>query len=123
MIIEVETMDELKNLSHKLYELNKQTKIIYTKCRETGIEGDFFNEVKPFADQVKEIVDQWQPLATEWTIYEKPKNIYPIQIKNTAENIQMTSLKAFYPKTSFKKFQDHYQSIDFILKNMIDQLN
>ena len=115
-------MERLKQLTVQLYKLSKQTQEIYLKARETGEEGDFFAEVKPFADQVKEVVDEWQPLASEWTIKHKPKNIYPLQIMNTADNIQMTSLKAFYPKTSFKKFQDHSQSIDFILKNMIDQL-
>nr|WP_249317057.1 YppE family protein [Bacillus sp. FJAT-50079] len=109
-------------LTSQLYEYNQQASQHFQQGRETGVEGDFYKEVKPFADAVKECVVRWEPEAVKWLLKNKPKHIYPLQIKNTAENIQMVSVRAFFPSTSLKKMKDHIQSIEFVLKRMLDEL-
>lgn len=114
---------------HALYELtlqlsnyNKEAFAHFHDCRSTGRKADFYGEVKPFADQVKEYREQWEPKAIAWTIKNKPKNLYPLQIKNTAENIEMVAVRAFFAESSLKKFNSHVQSIDYVLNNLLDEL-
>ncbi|MBS4199472.1 YppE family protein [Bacillus sp. FJAT-49732] len=115
-------IDELRNLTETLLQYNEEAKKNFILSRETGKQGDFFKEVKPFADKVKDCCEQWEPLAMEWVMSESPKNLHALQIRNTAENIQMVSVRAFFPDTSLNKFKSHIQSIDFILRRMLERL-
>ncbi|HEY4553600.1 MAG TPA: YppE family protein [Bacillaceae bacterium] len=110
---------ELKKLTIILCEYCHKAAEAFEKCKLAGQQEDFFSVVKPFADQVKELAEKWEPAAVQWCIENKPKHVHPIQIRNTAENLQMVSVKAFFPDTSKKKFNSHIQSIDFILNNVI----
>lgn len=114
---------ELYELTLRLSKYNKEAYENYHRCRATGKEGDFYSEVKPFADKVKDCRDQWEPAAVSWTIKNKPKNLYPMQIKNTAENIEMVAVRAYFPKSSLTKFNSHIQSVDFVLSRLLDELN
>lgn len=114
---------KLKELTEQLYKYNNEAHETFLNHRETGEKGDFFLEVKPFADQIKIICDEWEPLAVKWALQEKPKNLHPMQICNTAENIQMVSIRAFFPESSLKRFISHIQSIDFILRRMLEELD
>ncbi|MBS4176599.1 YppE family protein [Lederbergia citrea] len=114
--------EELRQLTSKLLNYNQEAYNSFIQCRETGEKGDFYTEVKPFADNVKYCCDEWEPAASAWVIANKPKNLYPMQIKNTAENMQMVSVRAFFPETSLKKFNSHIQSIDFVLRHLLDEL-
>ncbi|MEK3886064.1 YppE family protein [Bacillus sp. FSL K6-3431] len=113
----------LYDLTLQLCNYNKEAFENYHNCRSTGIKGDFYSEVKPFADKVKECRDKWEPEAILWTIKNKPKNLYPLQIKNTGENIEMVSVRAFFPDSSLKKFNSHVQSIDYVLRRLLDELD
>lgn len=113
----------LRTLTAELLQYNDHATKRYSQCRETGEQGDFYKEVKPFADKVKDAVEKWEKEATDWIIQNKPKHLYPIQIKNTAENLQMVSVQAFYPKTSLSRFNHHVQSIDYILRALLEVLD
>ena len=114
---------KLYQLTADLLELNTEASESFKRCRETGEQGDFYSEVKPFADKVKELSELWEPAAAQWTIANKPRKLYPMQIKNTAENIQMVSVRAFFPKTSLSKFNSHIQSVDYVLNRLLDELD
>lgn len=114
--------DELRELTETLLKYNEEAKLHFIHCRETGKQGDFYNEVKPFADKIKDCSEQWENKAMKWVMIERPKNIHPMQVKNTAENLQMVSVRAFFPDTSLKKFNSHIQSNDFILRRMLESL-
>lgn len=122
--LEMRSLDQVRlmELTTRLYEYNQKANESFLKCRDSGQEGDFFQEVKPFADKVKECADEWELAAVNWVLTEKPKNLHPMQVRNTAENIQMVSIRAFFPKTSLKRFNSHIQSIDFILQRMMEEL-
>lgn len=113
---------ELIELTRTLLELNNQIYEQYNSRKELGVDGDFYQEVKPFADYVKELTEKWEPLAKEWISYEKPKYIHFMQIQNTVENLQMVSVRAFYPRSSGQRFKSYIQSIDFVLKNCLERL-
>ncbi|RIW33110.1 DUF1798 family protein [Bacillus salacetis] len=114
---------DLKLLTSELLEMNEEILRIYKETRERGEEGDFYNEVKPFADDAKERIDRWRDMALQWMKEDRPKNLHPSQIMNTAENLEMISIQAFFPKASYKRFISHSQSIHYVLKTALDQLS
>ncbi|WLD91783.1 YppE family protein [Alkalihalobacillus sp. AL-G] len=114
----------------RLNEMTKQLRV-YTKQAEQqfeqrtmsdGYEVDFFGSAKPFADKVQSLVDEWKPLASEWAIRERPKYVYPIQIKDTSENLTIIAVQAFQKDTKAKRFLAMTKSIDYILESMEKQL-
>lgn len=113
---------QLKNLTEQLLQYCHEALANYQRSRETGTEGDFYKEVKPFADKVKELCEKWEPLAAEWTIACRPKNLFPQQIKNTAENIQMVAVRSFYPDSSLKRFKSHIQSVEYVLSRIVEEI-
>lgn len=115
-------IDQLKKQTKLLIELNQTALKAYQKARETNEAGEFFQDVKPFADHVKKVCDEWLPQAMSWVEKTQPKHLHPIQLKNVSENIQMVSVRAFYPETSLKKFNGHIQSVDYVLNRLLDEL-
>ncbi|WP_257351804.1 YppE family protein [Pseudalkalibacillus decolorationis] len=113
----------LKELTSQLRMYNKQAEEQYeerTIFEEYTV--DFYGEVKPFADKVQMLVDEWKPLATEWAMREHPKYVYPIQIKDTSENLTIIAVQAFQTDTKAKRFLAMTKSIEYILESMEKQL-
>ncbi|MGE8204292.1 YppE family protein [Heyndrickxia sp. NPDC080065] len=115
--------NELLVLTKKLIERNQSALQSFNKVRETGKQGDFYLEVKPFADQVKRECEEWLPLAIEWVNRIKPKHLHSVQLENTCENLQMVSVRAFFPDSSLKKFKSHVQSVDYVLNRMLGEIS
>ncbi|WP_335869676.1 YppE family protein [Bacillus sp. 2205SS5-2] len=114
-------MDSFIDLTEELYHINDDLQQIYLAKRESGEKGDFYLEVKPYADKVKRISDEWGNEALKWISTKHPKYIHPMQIQQTMENFELVSVQAFFPETSFKRFQSYHQSIQFILKSILDE--
>lgn len=113
----------LKELTIRLRSLNEQAYEQYIEeTKREGYEVDFYGEVKPFVDEVQELADLWKPLATEWAIEEKPKYVYPIQIKDTHENMTIAAVQAFQKDTKEKRFIAMTKSIEYILKSIVEQI-
>ncbi|RST58255.1 DUF1798 family protein [Siminovitchia terrae] len=112
----------LEEMTRGLLEYNRQAAESYHHCRKTGKQSDFYKEVKPFADKVKAMSEEWEREAVQWVDDIRPKNLYPLQIKNTAENLQMVSIRAFFSNTSLKKFKGHIQSIEYILERILEEI-
>lgn len=84
-------------------------------------EVDFYKEVKPFVDSTMELADSWRDLAITWINKEYPKNLHPNQIDATHENIQHISIQSFYQDTKVKRFKNMYESIQFVLDNILER--
>lgn len=117
------------NKKDHLYSLTQQ-QLNYTdhflktfeKVKLSKVKGDFFSEVKPFADEVKEVNERWRHLAITWIKETRPKHLHEKQIESTYEQIELLSIQAFYPDTSRTRFINYLQSVRFILKSLIDYL-
>ena len=92
-----------------------------TKTRET--EADFYTEVKPFADRIHSRVREWEPAAREWVIANKPKYLYPIQIKTAAENIGYLGVYVFQKNMKDKRITEMVKSVLYVLNQMKEQLS
>ncbi|MFE8695701.1 YppE family protein [Cytobacillus sp. FJAT-53684] len=104
-------LDYLDTLSNK-----------YAEVKETGEKGDFYEEVKPFADEVKGINDAWKEEAIKWVKNVGPKNLYNQQIDSAHEHVETVSVQAFFPDTSRSRFNSSIASARYVLNNMIHLL-
>lgn len=118
-----EDEQKLLDATLKLLKYNKQAYDQYDKrTKKEGYETDFYNEVKPFADEVLATAEQWQKLAYKWLESQSVNNLYPMQIKNTVDNLNIISVKAFQKDTRKKRFLETIKSVDYVLKNIVEQL-
>lgn len=114
--------DKLLHLTKELLELNEEARSQYaTRTHLDEYKVNFYEEVKPFADRTLALLKEWEPLAREWVMENKPKYLYPIQIKNTYENLEMVSVVAWQKDTGPKKFNERVQSVEFVLEKLLEQ--
>ncbi len=109
-------LGSLRQMTDALLEMNEFMLLRFEEAKESNEEGDFYKEVKPFADRVMELARKWEEASIAWLEFSPQKNLHPKQITSTAENIQMVSVQAFFPKTSRKRFIGHIQSIEYVLR-------
>lgn len=114
--------EELEELTRRLLDIIEIGREQFEKSKITGIQGDFFLEVKPFADIVKGILDKWIDIVTKWILLEKPLFINEKQIQTTYEHIENISIQSYYPKTSRKLFISSYQSAQFVLQSILHHM-
>lgn len=107
--------EELYKRTKKLLGYRKFIVDRFEEAKASGIKGDFYQEVKPFADEVKQQTEDWRTDALLWLRNYPQRHIHARQIESTAENLEMVSISAFFPETSRKRFIDHVQSIEFVL--------
>lgn len=112
----------LEELTKSLLGYIENGKEQFEKSKSSGIEGDFFLDVKPFADLVKSTLDEWIVLATKWVQAEKPSFINEKQLETTYDHIEKISIQSFYPKTSRKLYLSSFQSAQFVLQSICTSL-
>ncbi|MBT2690055.1 YppE family protein [Bacillus sp. ISL-47] len=110
---------ELLKLTEKLVAYVQASDDKFKRVKESGEKGNFYNEVKPFADEVKAINDRWKTEAVVWVKKHKPKNLYPQQVESASEHIEMVSIQAFFPETSKTRFINYVNSAIYVLKQLI----
>lgn len=115
--------ERLKELTELLRTYNDQAYdqfVTYSKSKD--YEVDFYGQVKPFADNVKQTIDEWKPLVLEWINAERPKYVYHVQINDTYDNIEITSVTAWQKDTRRRRFINTIKSIDYVLETILKQL-
>jgi hypothetical protein len=117
----------MSNLYEKTTELiayiNEAFHIYKTETKTRENEADFYNEVKPFADRLHFSVQEWEPMAREWVIANKPKYLYPIQIKTAAENIGYLGVYVFQKNMKDKRITEMVKSVLYVLNQMKEQIS
>jgi hypothetical protein len=113
---------------NKNEKLLKQTRLLlvdventlkrFEQSKTTGEKGEFFTEVKPFADEVKHKAEIWRDGAIAWLNVFPQHHLHSQQIISTVENLEMVSVQAFFPETSRKRFMGYIQSIEYVLKGL-----
>ncbi len=113
----------LRELTAELLKINEEARLQYTtRTHLHDYKVNFYDEVKPFADKALMLLKEWEPLAREWVMENKPKYLYPIQIKNTYENIEMISVVAWQKDTGPKKFNERVQSVEYVLEKLLEEV-
>ncbi|WP_316569822.1 DUF1798 family protein [Neobacillus sp. YIM B06451] len=114
--------ETLESLTAKLIDYNRKANETFTKTRERNADGDFFQEVKPFADEVKRASDRWREEASRQAEFLSGVGITQRQIEMAAEHIEKLSIQAFFVKTSRYTFVNSSRTVDFTLHDLMEKL-
>lgn len=104
--------------TNELIEITRQADQEYNNRRDSKVKGDFYTEVKPFADHAHSILSEWKDAASDYLINQPKKNIHQNQIAATAENIELIVVQCFFPETSYKRFKSYIQSSLYVLEQL-----
>lgn len=110
---------EFLQLTEKLLIYVETMEKTFKAVKKTEKGRDFFSEVKPFADKVKQVNDKWKEEGQVWIETKSPKNIHKQQIESVHEQIEATSVQAFFPETSLTRFKNTIASITYVLEKVI----
>lgn len=113
----IDTTSQLQVLNQNAYRQFSE------RTQTERYQPDFYGEVKPFADIMQHVLDAWRPLADTWVRTAKPRYVFPIQIKDTYDNLSIICVTAFQKDTRRRRFYETIKSIDYVLTNILDQLD
>ncbi|UTR14675.1 YppE family protein [Salipaludibacillus sp. LMS25] len=108
-------IEKLMTDTHKLKALNDQAYHIYNTFAQTEKEADFFQDVKPFADEVKNAITSWKPIVLKWIEKVHPSYLHAEQIDQLEENFEILSVTCFQKDAKKKKIMEQYKSIEYTL--------
>lgn len=114
---------ELAQLTEQLLVKVGEAEVIYRQAREEEKTFDFYQVIKPYADEVKEMADRWEFLATQWLKTTKPKHISPLQIQNTHNNVLQVSVHCHIPQSSKSRFIKHCNAASYVLEQVKEELS
>ncbi|CAH0345501.1 YppE family protein [Bacillus sp. CECT 9360] len=109
-------------LTETLISMCEKADQIYEEARSTGQEKDFYSEVKPFADEVHQTCLEWADRVKSWMNEESFRHLFPQQIDQASQNLSDVAVQACFPKTSYKRFKSHVQSVHFILISTLAEI-
>lgn len=114
--------DELFQLTMNLLSFNHDLLHKFEETRKSGVEGDFYKEIKPFSDQLHENLKVWGERAIVWVRYCRPKNLHVNQVESVMDQLEMISVQAFFPQTSRTRFMNTVHSVEYVLKMLLYEL-
>ncbi|WP_320940511.1 YppE family protein [Lysinibacillus capsici] len=88
----------------------------FWQMREEDRTPDFFQEVKPHADEIHQFLKEWQQEANKWIQKNRPKYMHTQQIASVVESMEQFVVQSFYKETSKKRFLDAIHSTSYTLK-------
>lgn len=94
----------------------------FWKMREEDRAPDFFQEVKPHADEIHALLKDWQQQADAWIKENRPKYMHTQQIASAVESMEQFVVQSFYKETSKKRFLDATHSTSYTIKNFYNLL-
>jgi hypothetical protein len=113
---------QLMEHTEKLLEAVEYAVDTFYKVKESGVNEDFYEVVRPFANQIKQRNDEWKEMAKAWVREAKPDYLNSIQIDTASDHIEIISIQAFFTQTSKKRFLDSAKSVKYILQTLLDTL-
>lgn len=117
-------MTKLIQLTDKLLKKCDDAQARFFEAREKDVEFDFFEVVKPYADETRDELTEWKQLMIAFIDQNQPKNLYIQQIDHTIDALEQFVVQSFYKKTSKKRFLQSIQSVKYtlsIVKHRLDE--
>ncbi|TVP85850.1 MAG: DUF1798 family protein [Alkalicoccus sp.] len=108
--------EQLLKQTNSLRAMNDKAYENFQRFRLGEEMADFYDHVKPFADEVRENLEEWVPHVLKYLEKRKPDYIHAQQIDQLAENFEMVSVSCFQKDTKKKRFNEQYKSIEYTLK-------
>ena len=110
--------NKLINITTKLITAGEEAVNRFYTMREENRAPDFYNEVKPYADEMRQVLQSWQSLANEYIELERPKYMHAIQIQNAVDAMEQFFVQSFFKETSKKRFLQSVQSVKYTLETL-----
>ncbi|WP_332648792.1 YppE family protein [Lysinibacillus sp. 54212] len=86
--------------------------------RERDAVPDFYNQVKPYADDMRELLLEWQGLAHHWISAHQPKYMHKQQIDHAVDGMEQFFVQSFYKETSKKRFLQSIEAAKYTLTTL-----
>ena len=109
---------DLQVITANLLDACEQAIARFYTMRERNAEPDFFNDVKPYADNMRTQLQIWRELAYEWIIVNEPKYMHKQQIDHAYDAMEQFFVQSFYKATSKKRFIQSVQSTKYTLATL-----
>ncbi|KGR81666.1 YppE family protein [Lysinibacillus odysseyi] len=106
---------ELLAMTTRLLVVCDEATVRFYDMRERQAEPDFFNEVKPYADEIRALLETWQQLAYEWIAANQPKYMHKQQIDHARDAMEQFVVQSFYKATSKKRLIQSIESTKYTL--------
>ena len=87
----------------------------FFEARELDLTYDFFEAVKPYADETRDELVVWREQMMQFIETHRPKNLYMQQIDHAIDAIEQFVVQSFYQQTSKKRFLQSIQSAKYTL--------
>ena len=87
----------------------------FFEAREQDLTYDFFEMVKPYADETRDELIAWREQMIQFINEYYPKNLYLQQIDHAIEAMEQFVVQSFYQQTSKKRFLQSIQSVKYTL--------
>jgi hypothetical protein len=114
--------DDILMLSEKLLKINRRLLNIYLETREKGINHDFQEVIKPFANEVKEVNEEWNVKTKKWLGEKNFKHLHVKQADTTTDHLNQISIQAFFSETSRSRFLNANRTVEYFLLELIKEL-
>lgn len=115
-------MNNPKKLTEILLQKCSDAKDRFFDARERDITYDFFEAVKPYADETRTEIEIWRQQVEAFIHEQQPKNLYMQQIDYAIEAMEQFIVQSFYQKTSKKRFLQSIQSVQYTLTIVLRKL-
>ncbi|RPF55803.1 DUF1798 family protein [Aquisalibacillus elongatus] len=99
---------DLERIHHRYFYERKFDRKIY----------DDFNQMKEEANPVFDKIERWETDANE-LVHKLP--LFPNQIKNTKDNLEIMVLHSYFNDVRKKRFVELYQSVKYNLDIIMDE--
>ena len=109
---------ELLTMTTKLLAACDEAVARFYDMRERDADPDFFNDVKPYADDMRALLVSWQQLAHEWIAAERPKYMHTQQIDYARDAMEQFFVQSFYKATSKKRLIQSIESTKYTLATL-----
>lgn len=113
----------IRELSSTLFDECGKCLDRFFEMRERNAEPDFFEDVKPYADQWHDKINEWQRESLLYIQQERPKYVHKPQIDTAAEGMTQFFVQSFYKDTSKKRFVQTIQAAQYTLQTFIKAID
>lgn len=114
--------EEIVQLTEELLNYNRLFLHYFEEARLQTERKDFYQVVKPFADEVKKVMDDWSMYLLKWLKTSNSKHLNINQVTSTCGLIEQLSVQAFYPETSKSRFLNSQRAIEYFLSEVVKEV-
>lgn len=100
----------------------EQAQARFFHMREMDREPNFFEEVKPYADDMRAQIEQWRTQVYTFIDTEQPKYMHKVQIDNAIDAMEQFFVQSFYKATSKKRFLQSIQAVQYTLDTLLRKI-